>query len=497
MPDSPSFRGEIKVASRIVDYLSSGLYKSPAACLKELINNSYDADATRVDVFVKPDADRIIIEDDGHGMDRADFERHFQVISQSLKREDGELTPSGRPKIGKIGIGFIAANEICDVMELVSTRAGSTELLEVTIQFELMRQDLPDRRRQGSAIAKADYIGTVSQTDSESHFTQVFLKSIRGEARAILSGRGTSEYASGSGSLYGLTAETVLGRIRDQGLRSWSIFDAYSRNALEVGLNVPVAYHKGWLPAGLRSKASEFEKEAERLSFAVFIDGTEIRKPIAFAPGGKALVDRFGHDGQHVSARGYFYAQHGAIRPQELQGVLVRIRHAAVGDYDQGFLGFSSSIGPLFQTWISAEVMADDRLEEAMNIDRRTLRVAHPAYVELQRAVHAHLAALIKRMRIEIYGAATRDRADARVKIMKDRIAEVASQEIASIAPAAAKELTASWARVAQDSTSRSKLLRKYSVDELYALVIETAAEVMSQAQLGRFLRRLTERLQE
>ncbi len=61
MINSTEFHGEIRVASRIVDYLSSGLYESPSAALKELINNSYDADAINVAVYVKPDADRIII----------------------------------------------------------------------------------------------------------------------------------------------------------------------------------------------------------------------------------------------------------------------------------------------------------------------------------------------------------------------------------------------------------------------------------------------------
>src|SRR2546425_11430036 len=96
------FSGEIKVASSIVDYLSSGLYESPAACLKELINNSYDADAKNVAVFVKPDADRIIIEDDGMGMSKDEFIRHFERISESHKRDESSKTHSGRPVIGKI-----------------------------------------------------------------------------------------------------------------------------------------------------------------------------------------------------------------------------------------------------------------------------------------------------------------------------------------------------------------------------------------------------------
>ena len=79
------FSGEIRVASRIVDYLSSGLYKSPAACLKELINNSYDADATAVGIFVKPDADRIIIEDNGDGMSREEFVRVGEEITSQFQ----------------------------------------------------------------------------------------------------------------------------------------------------------------------------------------------------------------------------------------------------------------------------------------------------------------------------------------------------------------------------------------------------------------------------
>src|SRR3954471_4095193 len=95
-----SFSGVVRVASSIVDYLSSGLYESSAACLKELINNSYDADATTVHVFVKPDADRIIIEDDGIGFTRDQFVEHFSHVSESAKREESDETESGRKKVG-------------------------------------------------------------------------------------------------------------------------------------------------------------------------------------------------------------------------------------------------------------------------------------------------------------------------------------------------------------------------------------------------------------
>src|SRR5215207_4878835 len=174
MNQDTTFRGEIKVASRIIDYLSSGLYHSMGACLKELVNNSFDADARRVAVYVKPDADRIIIEDDGVGMSKSEFVTHFERISESHKRDRSSFTPKGRPKIGKIGIGFIAANELCEVMELFSTKKGSQELLRVLINFDEMRKPLEERRRSGNDIVKADYVGEVLEADSAEHYTRIF-----------------------------------------------------------------------------------------------------------------------------------------------------------------------------------------------------------------------------------------------------------------------------------------------------------------------------------
>jgi HSP90 family molecular chaperone len=168
------FRGEITVAARIIDLLSSGLYESPAACLKELINNSFDADARSVDVFVKPDANRIIIQDDGHGMNREEFERHFRRIAESHKRDDDDTTASGRPKIGKIGIGVIAANELCERLEIFSTKADSSDLLHVTIDFEEMRKPADQRKKASGDFVKADYVGEILRTDVEAHYTLIF-----------------------------------------------------------------------------------------------------------------------------------------------------------------------------------------------------------------------------------------------------------------------------------------------------------------------------------
>jgi hypothetical protein len=494
MPEATHFHGEIRVASRIIDHLSSGLYHSPAACLKELINNSFDADATRVDVFVKPDADRIIIEDDGVGMNRQEFETHFSRISESHKRDKETTTESGRQPIGKIGIGFIAANEICDVMEVFSTKKGSRELLHVSINFGRMREPLEHRRRGDVDIAKADYEGEVLVAPQSDHYTKVFLKSVRGEARDILAGAKPQGRVRKPNSLYGLNAKSIAERLRDSTLRTWKDFDPYSETMLGVALNVPVKYQKNWMPEKLRPGVVEFERAVRALGFDVFYDGSELRKPVVLDPhGAKCLIRSFDFRGEHVAARGYFYAQHGTIKPVNLQGLLVRVRQAAVGEYDPSFWGFSPSEASLMQNWLSVEVWADDQLEDAMNIDRRTFREVHPAYVELRKAIHAELHEVLSTVRSELYeaGSATRNR--QRLKKAKREFSEL-TREL----PPAARRRAAKLIEMpsGQQQNARSSfLLRKYSATEVFRAASEAAEGLLNPTQLAEFLQRLASKL--
>ena len=489
------FTGEIKVASRIVDHLSSGIYKSPAACLKELINNAYDADALNVHVSVKPDADRIIVQDDGTGFSRDEFVAHFNRIAESRKREDSDTTTRGRPKIGRIGIGFIAANELCQELEIYSTQIDSEELLHVTINFRIMRTDTAARRREGGDFAKADYVGEILSANPTHHHTTLILKEVRGEARDLLAGVAARHRP---GSLYGKSPESIADALADPKLRSWTDLDSYSQTMLRIGLNVPAAYAPAWAPEALLAGGLEqFSAEVNDLNLTVKYDGTDVRKPIVLRPRDKRTLTRtFKYQGDRVAARGYFYAQHGRIQPEELQGVLVRIRHAAVGEYDKTYWGFPASEGPLLKTWVSGEVWADDGLEDAMNIDRSTLRDVHPAYVELRQALHDFLSLFLKDVRRELYGAGATERRVHRAQGEMRQIERVVTGRTA-VAPQAMEEVKKTWRDEARSDTGADRLTRKYSVSQLYDIVIGVADEVLPKPVLARFVKRLTERLRK
>jgi hypothetical protein len=495
MPKTRDFKGKVKVASSIVDYLSSGLYESPAACVKELVNNSFDADASRVDIHVKPDAERIIVSDDGTGMSEKEFRDHFDHVSESHKRDDGELTKGGRPKVGRIGIGFIAANELCEEMEVVSTKEGSTELLRVIVDFKKMRDPLKQRRDKDGNVVKGDYHGTtVTEAPSEDHYTRIYLNEVREPVRDVMVGAEPSANTAGAGSLYGMGPERIRDRLADPGLRTWTDLNLYSQTMLKVGLNVPVKYAPDWIPPRLGQRLKDLEGELEELKFALFWDGTDVRKPVVLGHDeGKLphVLRRFDFEGQEVSAKGYFFAQHGIIQPQELNGLLIRIRNTAVGEYDSSFLGFRASEYQIVKRWVSGEVWASNELEEALNIDRRTLREAHPAFVELQAGVHRELKAFFREARKKLYDAPSTERKATRAREQVERIEEIAAEY--NVPPPRLLPRDQSSAEIPVEKTRA--MSKKYSASELYDLTLRVAEEELPRELFRKFAKALAKRI--
>src|SRR3954469_8157951 len=77
---------DIIAAQKIIADISSGLYRSPAAALKELVANAYDADAELVVIETDPPRFRsLVIRDDGSGMTIDHFLQVMTHIGGSRK----------------------------------------------------------------------------------------------------------------------------------------------------------------------------------------------------------------------------------------------------------------------------------------------------------------------------------------------------------------------------------------------------------------------------
>lgn len=76
--------------------------------LGEAVSNSWDADAKNVYITIDRDAKTLIVHDDGIGMDENDFQNKFLKIGYSKRKGNRTQTASGRPYIGRKGIGKLA-----------------------------------------------------------------------------------------------------------------------------------------------------------------------------------------------------------------------------------------------------------------------------------------------------------------------------------------------------------------------------------------------------
>ena len=109
--------------------------------LFELVKNSYDANSKRVDVVfenvssINPNS-RIIIKDDGYGMEFIDIRDKWMVIGTSSKRKEPySPTPFNRRCVGEKGIGRFAVDKLGNKVNIITKRTGNTQKLNVEIDW--------------------------------------------------------------------------------------------------------------------------------------------------------------------------------------------------------------------------------------------------------------------------------------------------------------------------------------------------------------------------
>jgi len=108
----------LKVPAGVLLSIGAGIYNSVAGAIKELVNNSFDADARGVTISTDyPRFERIKVLNNGSGMTAHRFKQAITMIGSSLKRtiDRNQVTPKyKRPIIGRLGIGLMALAQICD-----------------------------------------------------------------------------------------------------------------------------------------------------------------------------------------------------------------------------------------------------------------------------------------------------------------------------------------------------------------------------------------------
>lgn len=120
MNNSKDYR--LIVDPRILKILSENLYTNLYYVISELIANAYDADAHNV--YIKITENSLVVEDDGIGMNDDSIKDYLKVGYESRTDETNSTTDLGRKKMGRKGVGKLAALSVSKEYKLMTKQKG-------------------------------------------------------------------------------------------------------------------------------------------------------------------------------------------------------------------------------------------------------------------------------------------------------------------------------------------------------------------------------------
>jgi len=122
MNDQSERKYVLQLDPKILRLLGPSLYSNIYYILAELIANAYDADAKNVYIIAKSDS--IIVEDDGIGMSYEDTKIYLNVAAETRTTEKDSYTKKGRRKIGRKGVGKLAALSVSENIWVQTVKNG-------------------------------------------------------------------------------------------------------------------------------------------------------------------------------------------------------------------------------------------------------------------------------------------------------------------------------------------------------------------------------------
>lgn len=102
--------------------LGIGLYSNIPAVVSEVVANSWDADATKVEINIDTTEKTITIIDDGYGMTKDEINNKYLKVGYSKRDNEPPVTPKGRRVMGRKGIGKLSLFSIAETIEVHSVK---------------------------------------------------------------------------------------------------------------------------------------------------------------------------------------------------------------------------------------------------------------------------------------------------------------------------------------------------------------------------------------
>ena len=124
----------MKLSLNVLRHLGINLYSNVPAVLSEVVANAWDADSNQVRIELAREQARIVIEDDGCGMTRAEVVDRFLLVGYQRRLGQPGSTPAKcRAPMGRKGIGKLSLFSIANEITVETNRDGEKTALRMRL----------------------------------------------------------------------------------------------------------------------------------------------------------------------------------------------------------------------------------------------------------------------------------------------------------------------------------------------------------------------------
>lgn len=126
---------QMSMSLNVLNHLGINLYSNHPAVLSETVANAWDADAHLVAIELDVDNQKIVVQDDGIGMTAGDVNSKFlRVGYQRRENKVSATSPSGRPVMGRKGIGKLALFSVAGEIFVETVKDGQKSALLMELE---------------------------------------------------------------------------------------------------------------------------------------------------------------------------------------------------------------------------------------------------------------------------------------------------------------------------------------------------------------------------
>jgi len=355
----------IEVSKDVVKHLSVGLYRNFALAIKELISNSYDAGAAEVKIKLDLKNKKIIVRDNGRGMDFTDFQEFLRI---GFYKEPAKYPDNlGRMRIGTFGIGYLAPLAYCKTMRVLTKKRGEENTIEATINasnfFSKGNWDI-----KNECVPYETYVSDLPKEEGE---TIIILEDIKPHI------------------------SEELKRTELRGKTKIDQFGGFEKFRWTLCQYVPIQFP----PDGMDLR--NFFEVQNRVPMRLWLDGEELLRNV---PEEVKILEKGEKKFGDISLKYVILSPYKPIKPEEARGLQIRLRDVAIGfprDFDVTKLG--RVLGKL--NMISGEVHIIEGLDNALMVNRESFN-----YTQEIADIYAFFQGKLREWNDKLYALSEEDR---------------------------------------------------------------------------------------